>query len=66
MNSSGHLCSDCGIRLSAQMSVLTVLADVALELVAEAVSALQNSDLASHPKVVSRRWWKFEDGVISG
>ena len=50
MNSTGHLGSDCGIRFAAQMGVVAVLRDVALELVTEAVGALQNGNLASHPE----------------
>ena len=42
MNSTGHLGSDCGIRFAAQMGVVAVLRDVALELVTEAVGALMS------------------------
>ena len=48
VNSTGHLGSDCGIRFAAQMGVVAVLRDVALESATEAVGALQNGNLASH------------------
>ena len=49
VNCAGHFGGDCGIRLSAQMGVLSVLSDVALELIPEAVGALQYGNLTSHP-----------------
>lgn len=49
VNSTGHLGGDCGIRLSAQMGVLSVLSDVALELIPEAIGTLQYGNLTSHP-----------------
>ncbi|SHK62344.1 hypothetical protein SAMN05444000_1483 [Shimia gijangensis] len=50
VNSTGHLGGDCGICLSTQMGVLSVLGDVALELISEAVGTLQNGNLTSHPQ----------------
>ena len=50
VNCAGHLGGDCGIRLSAQMGVVAVLGDVALELIPEAVGALQYGNLTSHPE----------------
>ena len=49
VNSTGHFGGDCSIRLSAQMGVLSVLGDIALELIPEAVGALQYGNLTSHP-----------------
>ncbi len=54
VNGSGHFCSDCGIRLAAQMGVVTVLGDITLELVTEAVRLLKNSDLSGHPEGTSQ------------
>ena len=50
VNSTGHLGGDCGIRFAAQMGVVAVLGDVALELVPEAVGPLHNGNLACHPE----------------
>ena len=49
-NSTGHLGSDCGIRFAAQMFVVAVFGDIALERVTKAVGALHNGNLASHPE----------------
>ena len=50
VNSTGHLGSDCGIRFAAQMFVMAVFGDGALERVTEAVGALRNGNLACHPE----------------
>jgi hypothetical protein len=50
VDGAGHFASDCGIRLAAQMCVVPVLGDVALELVPEAIGALQDGNLSSHPQ----------------
>jgi LacI family transcriptional regulator len=47
---SRHLGRDCGVGLAAQMSVVSILRDVAFELVPEAVGPLENSGLAGHPE----------------
>lgn len=44
-----HLCRDRGIGLAAQMGIVSILGDVALELVPEAVGPLENGGLAGHP-----------------
>tara|TARA_R110002020_G_scaffold95692_5_gene229407 strand:+ start:10996 stop:11193 length:198 start_codon:yes stop_codon:yes gene_type:complete len=50
VNCAGHFGGDCRIRLSAQMGVLSVLGNVALELISEAVGALQYGNLTGHPQ----------------
>ena len=45
----GHLRDDCGIRLAAQMGVVTVFGDIAFELVTEAVRLLKDGNLPNHP-----------------
>ena len=50
VNCAGHFGGDCGIRLSAQMCVVAVLSDVALELIPEAIGPLQNGNLTGHPQ----------------
>ena len=50
VNSTGHLGGDCGIRFEAQMFVMAVFGDGALERVTEAVGALRNGNLACHPE----------------
>ena len=50
MNSTGHLGGDCGTRFAAQMFVVAVFGDGALERVTEAVGPLHNGDLACHPE----------------
>ena len=49
-NSTGHLGGDCGTHFAAQMFVVAVFGDGALERVTEAVGPLHNGDLASHPE----------------
>ena len=49
-NSTGHLGGDCGIRFAAQMFVVAVFGDIALERVTKAVGPLHNGDLACHPQ----------------
>ena len=46
VNSTGHLGSDCGIRFAAQMFVVAVFGDGALERVSKAVGPLHNGNLA--------------------
>ena len=48
-NSTGHLGGDWAIRFAAQMFVVTVFGDIALERVSKAVGPLHNGDLACHP-----------------
>ena len=50
INSTGHLGGDCGTRFAAQMFVVAVFGDIALERVSKAVGALRNGNLASHPE----------------
>jgi hypothetical protein len=50
VNSTGHLGSDCGTRFAAQMFVVAVFGDIALERVTKAVDPLHNGDLACHPQ----------------
>ncbi len=49
-NSTGHLGGDWAIRFAAQMFVVAVFGDGALERVTEAVGPLHNGDLACHPE----------------
>ena len=49
-NSTGHPGRDCGIHFAAQMFVVAVFGDIALERVTKAVGALRNGNLASHPE----------------
>ena len=50
VNSTGHLGGDWAIRFAAQMFVMAVFGDGALERVTEAVGALRNGNLACHPE----------------
>ena len=49
-NSTGHLGGDWAIRFAAQMFVVAVFGDGALERVSKAVGPLHNGDLACHPE----------------
>ena len=50
MNSTGHLGGDCGIRLAAQIGVVTVFGDIAFEFVPKAIRVLEGGDLPGHPE----------------
>ena len=50
VNSTGHLGGDWAIRFAAQMFVVAVFGDGALERVSKAVGPLHNGDLACHPE----------------
>ena len=50
MNNTGHLGGDCGTRFAAQMFVVAVFGDGALERVSKADGPLHNGDLACHPE----------------
>lgn len=45
-----HLGRDCGVGLATQMGIVSVLRDVAFELVPEAVGPLQHGGLSCHPE----------------
>src|SRR6056297_1944831 len=45
-----HFGGDGGVRLAAQLRVVSILRDVAFEPVPEAVGSLENSGLAGHPE----------------
>ena len=48
-NNTGQLGGDWAIRFAAQMFVVAVFGDGALERVSKAVGPLHNGDLACHP-----------------
>ena len=48
-NGACHLCGDGSVGLTAQIRVVTILRDVTLELVAEAVGLLQDRRLPCQP-----------------
>src|SRR5688572_30216238 len=50
VNHTGHLGGDRGQRLAPPIGIVPVPGDVALELVAEAVLPLANSDVSGHPQ----------------
>ncbi len=55
MNSTGHLRGDCGIRVAAQIGVVTVFDDIAFELVMEAIRLLEDGNLSGHPEGATQR-----------
>jgi len=55
VHGSGHLRGDCGIRLAAQMGVVTVFDDIAIELVTEAIRLLEDGNLSGHPEGATQR-----------
>lgn len=54
VNGAHHLCRDRGVGFAAQMTVVSVLRDVALEFVPEAVGPLENGRLAGHPECAAQ------------